>query len=153
MAYFNNFTADVLYDLSRQGLVSSPTSTFLREMSKRKRITTKISNLGTTPDSIEAHHLLCFPWAIVEGKKEKVDASHIEYGRCQAANAASISLSIMEELVKYADVQYEGQHIPPVFAFTFVGPNVKLWIAYSAGNVVGNRDHVCIANLLVEPYI
>jgi hypothetical protein len=153
LAYFKNFTADVLYDLSLEGLVSSPTYTFLREMSKRKRTTTKISNLGTTTDSIEAHYLLCFPWAIVEGEKEKVDASQKEYGRCQAAYAASISLSIMEELAKYADVQYEGQHIPPVFAFTFVEPNVKLWIAYSAGNIVGNRDHVCIASLLVKPYI
>jgi hypothetical protein len=122
-------------------------------MSNRKGVTTEISDPSTTPDSIEAHHLLCFPWAIVEGKKENVNASKREYGRCQAANAASVSLSIMEKLVRYADVQYKGQHIPPVFAFTFVGPNVKLWVAYSDANNAGNQDHVCIANFLIKPYI
>lgn len=86
-------------------------------------------------------------------KKENASAGKRENGRCQAANAASVSLSIMEKLVRYADVQYRDQHVPSVFAFTFVGPDVKLWIAYSAANGAGNQDHVCTATVLIKPYI
>jgi hypothetical protein len=136
MPLFENFTADVLYSLSLHGLPSSPTSAFRTKTSDNRL------------DKIKDYDLLCFPWTIVEVKQEKAHPFEIKYGCCQAANAASVSLSILEKLIRYDNVQHEGQHIPPVFTFTVVGADVRLWIAYSASKEVGHRDHVCSADPL-----
>jgi hypothetical protein len=137
LPYFQNFTVETLYQLrARYGLISSPTPTFASEMKTRKASSHTIS----PNDSIPLHHRLCFPWAVVELKQEK--ASLAEKCYCQAANAASVSLSMMEKLANFADAQHEKLHVPPVVAFTFVGPAVKLWIAYSEPKDDGARNHV-----------
>lgn len=147
MPFFENFTADVLYHLSFYDLPSSLTSSFRRQMSMRNKVTNGTSNLNNQLDRIKDHDLLCFPWTIVEVKPQNAPSCDIEYGCCQAANAASVSLSVLEKLISYNDTQHEGQNIPPVFTFTVVGADIRLWIAYSATKEVGDRDHVCSTGL------
>jgi hypothetical protein len=143
MRIFENFTADILYRLSFHGLSSSLTSSFRRDMFMRKKVTGATSSLNNQLDRIKDSELLCFPWTIVEVKLQNAPQRDIEYGRCQAANAASVSLSVLEKLISYDDTQREGQHVSPVFTFTVVGADIRLWVAYSAAKKAGDRDHVC----------
>jgi len=143
---FQNFTVQILDQLCDHGLISSPTSAFRKVMSKRNNqpdYQTSREQGMVAPKSIAEHQRICFPWAIVEVKPD--DAKRRLTDKCyrQAANAASVSLCLFEKLAKYADVQYEAQHIPPIVAFTFVGPEVRLWIAFSDPKDDGHRNHVC----------
>jgi hypothetical protein len=71
--------------------------------------------------------LICFPWGVVESKK---DGHGEDVCVCQAANAALTALSIMNGLMppKYREIT--GDTIPPFVAFTTIGPKVRLWLAY-----------------------
>ena len=74
----------------------------------------------------------CFPWAVVEIKKDVAsprDAA-IERCYCQAANAAAAALEIQAQLFKKINDILPLQS-PPVVAFTCVGPVVKVWLAYN----------------------
>jgi hypothetical protein len=132
LPYFQNFTVEILGQLLFEGLIPSPTSCFRTEVTNRIR--------GGNWRALAEHKRICFPWAIIELKPEAKRA-HQCYR--QAANAASIALCMFERLAKFADVQVEAQHIPPVITLTFVGQVVRLWIAYSTLDESGQRHHVC----------
>lgn len=109
-----NFTFDVLN--SCQDLHYSP--------SKRCDQTTK-----------EYHkHQVCFPFIVIEAKHEDVSNTEVWHCYCQAANAASCALSMLCSLNRHnpsARYWHTDQHkILPIVTFTFIGYNVKLWLAY-----------------------
>ncbi|KAH7075071.1 hypothetical protein FB567DRAFT_536111 [Paraphoma chrysanthemicola] len=69
----------------------------------------------------------CFPWAIVEVKKQ-VPASQctpVERCYCQAANAAAAAIALRAQLFRNA-----YSTMPPVIAFTCCGPDVRVWLMY-----------------------
>jgi hypothetical protein len=73
----------------------------------------------------------CFPWAVVEMKKDvsASDDGAVERCYCQAANAAAAALDLQGQLFDKTDDNYSLRP-PPVVAFTCVGPVVKVWLAY-----------------------
>ncbi|KAI9714004.1 MAG: hypothetical protein M1820_000734 [Bogoriella megaspora] len=73
----------------------------------------------------------CFPWAVVESKKNRMNTAEFCY--CQAANAACAAVKLMENLIRSPESVHnvDKETIPPVVAFTTVGPYVKVWLAYS----------------------
>jgi hypothetical protein len=70
--------------------------------------------------------LTCFPWAVVECKRENKDE---EMCCCQAANASAFALKMFESLMLDEYLVGDDQ-IPPVIAFTTSGQMVKLWLTY-----------------------
>lgn len=83
--------------------------------------------------------LLCFPWAVVEIKRG-YDSS-AEFCYCQAANASSFALQLFDDLVFQATGQRDHT-VPLVIAFTIVGPEYSVWIAYSSPAVSTKKCHV-----------
>lgn len=75
--------------------------------------------------------LLCFPWAIVEIKKPGVRHADITKCYCQAANGASSCLTMLEQLTKHNKTNHTSDSVKPIVVFTFAGPDVKLWLAYT----------------------
>ena len=84
------------------------------------------------------HKLLCFPWAIVELKKPGVSHADITKCYCQAANAASSCLTMLEQLTKHNGTHHASSSVEPIIVFTFAGPDVKLWLAYTTISEVQN---------------
>ena len=76
---------------------------------------------------------MCFPWAVVELKSIEVIENPIQFCYCQAANGASVALSLLENLHKLASLATDElvERVPPVVTFTLIGPEVKVWLAFS----------------------
>jgi hypothetical protein len=71
----------------------------------------------------------CFPWAIVEMKRDPANPDEsTERCYCQAANAAAAALELEAQLFDKLDVAWSD--LPPVVAFTCIGPIVKVWLAF-----------------------
>jgi hypothetical protein len=77
---------------------------------------------------------ICFPWLIVEHKKEGGPA-HIEKCYCQAANAGAAAVMMLETLAKIPGMEKHRTktHIPPVVTMTTVDSIVRVWITYACG--------------------
>ena len=79
----------------------------------------------------KASDLICFPWLIVEQKRNDVGQ---EKCYCQAANAGAAAVMLFERLCKYVPkssrTKREAQ-IPPVVTVTTVDKMVRVWVAYS----------------------
>lgn len=117
-----NFLRSTLEHLATHGLQPSPAGIF----QKQRRAKIEIS------DS------LCYPWLVVEHKKDKVSMDKKIYCYCQAANAAQAVLKMHQILAQYAEGKAnDATHIPPITTITTVGSDVKVWIAYvECGNYV-----------------
>ncbi|KAF4970775.1 hypothetical protein FZEAL_9973 [Fusarium zealandicum] len=78
-------------------------------------------------------NLKCYPWLVVEHKKEMEEARGPErVVCCQAANAAAYAVNIVRQSAQYA-VELPGQaQIPPIPVITTIGPCVRVWIMYFA---------------------
>lgn len=76
---------------------------------------------------------VCFPWALVELEPNEVTEEQSQFCYCQAANGASVVLSLLENLYKQASVTKNGflEGIPPVVTFTLRGPEVKVWLSFT----------------------
>ncbi|KAI4213115.1 MAG: hypothetical protein LQ351_004269 [Letrouitia transgressa] len=79
-------------------------------------------------------HQVCFPFIVIEVKHEDVTKTEVQHCYCQAANAASCALSMLCNLNQHnpsARYWHADQHkILPTVTFTFIGHNVKFWLAY-----------------------
>jgi hypothetical protein len=163
-----NFSIDTLGLLLNKGLACTPTTGVQRYLEKRGKskvanersvsggeaiIESGIANEG----DFSKEHLLCFPWAVVELKKQfatsKIKSAEtsgpIEKCYCQGANAAARALRMFEILSQYSDTA-NGEQIPPVVVLTFIGPEFKLWIAYSSLDSNGIYHYVSGKPLIVE---
>ncbi|KIW20723.1 hypothetical protein PV08_01300 [Exophiala spinifera] len=126
-----NFSLKELGKLRTQGLISAPLS--------------GLSNWVQNPSfEILRSHRMCFPWAVVELKPSMVPQSEIYFAYCQAANATSAALRLLEKLLERAGGP--ERRIPPVVAFTCIGPFIRTWLAYSSSPQEKSRCHrmVCI---------
>lgn len=77
-----------------------------------------------------ANHLVCFPSAVVEIKHHNVPQPQRERCYCQAANGAAAALSILHKLTIHSRSEAPHREIRPVVAFTFIGPESRVWIAF-----------------------
>ncbi|KAI8716121.1 hypothetical protein NCS52_00905000 [Fusarium sp. LHS14.1] len=78
-------------------------------------------------------NLKCYPWLIVEHKKEEEPEGRS--GRvvcCQAANAAACAVRLVQDAAQYAVELPDHGHIPPIPAVTTIGPRVTVWLMYFA---------------------
>ncbi len=117
----------MLGGLRSQGLISAPLS--------------GLSNwVQNSNFDLLRSHLMCFPWAVVELKPSMVPQSEINFAHCQAANATSAALTLFEKLFQHAGGTEE--RIPPVVAFTCIGPFIRAWLAYSLTPREKSRCHV-----------
>ncbi|KAG7404783.1 hypothetical protein Forpe1208_v014701 [Fusarium oxysporum f. sp. rapae] len=76
--------------------------------------------------------LKCYPWLVVEHKKEKQDDTPVRVVCCQAANAAACAISLIRHTAQYAVKLPKHAHIPPIPVITTIGPSVTVWIMYYA---------------------
>lgn len=147
-----NFSLDTLGILLNKGLVCTPTTGVRKYLQSRgqQRLNNEQPERNESPTiepdnnadrKFSKEHLLCFPWAIVELKKEFVRAGEVTKCYCQGANAASRALRMFEILSRYADT-VDGEQIPPVIVLTFIGPIFKLWIAFSTRDRSGSSNYV-----------
>lgn len=81
--------------------------------------------------SVPDNDLVCFPFAVVELKHSYIGSSQETFCSCQAANAASFALGMLEKLYSLAEQHSTNAHVPPVVAFTCIGPQIRLWMVYS----------------------
>jgi hypothetical protein len=109
-----NFLRSTLEHLATHGLEPSPAGIF-KEHGRAE---------------IEMSDFLCYPWLVVEHKRDKVPMDTEMFCYCQAANAAQGVLKMHEILAQYAEDKTDATHIPPITTMTTVGSNVKIWIAY-----------------------
>ncbi|KAF1845079.1 uncharacterized protein K460DRAFT_365983 [Cucurbitaria berberidis CBS 394.84] len=135
------FSLESLSRLNRNGVLCAPT-TGLRRWSH--------SPEGTKLDTSD---LSCFPWAVIEMKKQAdVSEASVERCYCQAANAAAAALEFQAQLFeKDSDLRFS--ELPPVIAFTCIGPLVKVWLMYRTNPVLFipmQRRMVCIWSTTVQ---
>ncbi|KAM0281283.1 hypothetical protein ACHAO9_010811 [Fusarium lateritium] len=77
--------------------------------------------------------LKCYPWFVVEHKKEKEGSDRLEsVVSCQAANAAACAIKLVQNSAQYALELPDEAHIPPIPTMTTVGSQVTIWLAYYA---------------------
>ncbi|PGH03150.1 hypothetical protein GX51_04185 [Blastomyces parvus] len=107
----------------------------LRELRSAGLISSPVGTLFTFP---APEKLICFPWAVVELQSYRPFA--IVHSYAQAANGALAALRLYEELSTRATGSYDS--IPPVVAFTCVGAEIRVWLAYSEINK--GHKMVCI---------
>ncbi|KAH7384636.1 hypothetical protein BKA66DRAFT_569879 [Pyrenochaeta sp. MPI-SDFR-AT-0127] len=122
-----NFSLPVLHALRRKegNLLSAPT-TGLQQWAPKGR------------SKLDAAHMICFPWAIVEVKRNKkmtqcgtrFKNSGAVFCYCQAANASAAALTLREQLASQSNDSSPINEALAIFALTCVGPSVKLWITY-----------------------
>lgn len=107
--------------------------------------TTALANRANLPDRLgwSSSDRSCFPWAVVEIKKDVTSPRDVAIERCycQAANAAAAALEIQVQLFEKFNDTLPLQS-PPVVAFTCVGPVVKVWLAYNDKTVFGHPVQV-----------
>ena len=98
------------------------------------------------------HHQVAFPFCIVEAKRVD-DKKPEEECYCQAANAASAALAMLVHLSEYGskanDRRERANEILPVFCLTFIGPEVKVWLAYLVDGEAQNRSYQCVSMVSV----
>lgn len=114
------FSLDVLGELRNNeqvNLRSTPTTPL------RRYLATKRNVLGATD-------MMCFPWAVVETKKSTPGISGETKCYCQAANASAQALVMREELAKKAKERSKTLEACVIFAYTCIGPSIKLWMTY-----------------------
>lgn len=113
------FSVQALKTLSEKGIICAPT-TGLRKWTERAKRTF----LSTTD-------LACFPWAVVEFKKQVPGSrtSPVERCYCQAANASAAALELQGQLFALV-VDKTYSTLPPIISFTCIGPIVRVWLTY-----------------------
>ena len=111
-----NFKSEFVEDLFKNGIVVSPATGIRRVVENGRPL-------------MKRDERICFPWAIVEVKRDgDPEACRIQRYR-QAANGAAAALLLQESLKEKLG---RVDDLYPIIAFTCVGPEVKTWLAYSA---------------------
>ncbi|KAM5343898.1 hypothetical protein ACJ41O_012435 [Fusarium nematophilum] len=98
----------------------------------------ELSSHGLQPTPFRAFHeppkeasLNCYPWLLVEHKKEGVRGAE-QTVCCQAANGGACAVRLNQNSARYAIEMPEDAHIPPIPTVTTIGSLVKVWIMYFA---------------------
>ncbi|KAI7226979.1 hypothetical protein KC330_g8602 [Hortaea werneckii] len=131
-----SFSLTTLHQLRKDPsiqLVSTPTTGLSRAIQTSEGLIRK------APYGLSDSDLMCFPWAVVEVKHARVDQSKISNCYLQAANSSAVALRMLGELFKKATGSVP-EDMPPIIAFTCIGPAVQVWLTYRAGPNRENGD-------------
>ncbi|KAF5007530.1 hypothetical protein FDECE_6121 [Fusarium decemcellulare] len=108
-----SFSWSLLKDLYTHGLRPTPFLVFNRKPQESK--------------------LMCYPWLVVEHKKEDIAPKTV---CCQAANASACAVKISQATARYAVELPDSAHVPPIPVVTTIGPQVSVWIMHFAKDFV-----------------
>ncbi|KAJ3545245.1 hypothetical protein NM208_g2604 [Fusarium decemcellulare] len=108
-----SFSWSLLKDLYTHGLRPTPFLVFNRKPQESK--------------------LMCYPWLVVEHKKEDITPTTV---CCQAANASACAVKISQVTARYAVEQPDSAHVPPIPVVTTIGPQVRVWVMHFAKSFV-----------------
>lgn len=75
--------------------------------------------------------LQCYPWLIVEHKKEIALQAEVTV-KCQAANDGACAIRLNQNAARYAVELEDSAHIPPIATITTNGSLVTVWVMYFA---------------------
>lgn len=129
-----SFSLTTLHQLRKDPsiqLISTPTTGLSRVIETSEGLIRK------APYGLSDSDLMCFPWAVVEVKHARVDQSKINDCYLQAANSSAVALRMLGALFQKATGSMP-EDLPPVIAFTCIGPAVQVWLTYKAGS---NREN------------
>ncbi|MCJ1391944.1 hypothetical protein MMC18_004811 [Xylographa bjoerkii] len=156
--FYNQFSLTKLAHLQKSGLCSCPTVDLDQFLSEHKKRSPQVTDQqresregsrrsgengpetaasegsnGNENDErkLSDYRLLCFPWAIVELKPPDSAKADVLYCYCQTANGASSSLTLLEQLTKHRGKAHAQEPIPPILSLSFIGSEVKVWLAYT----------------------
>ncbi|KAI1768474.1 hypothetical protein GGR53DRAFT_410512 [Hypoxylon sp. FL1150] len=85
------------------------------------------SATGVFRDGLSPRNSICYPWFIVEHRKDGEQKDSECY--CRAANDAAAALMMLRTLAKYS----ADTDMPPVVTMTTTGEIVRVWIAFFDG--------------------
>ncbi|KAF4947784.1 hypothetical protein FSARC_13889 [Fusarium sarcochroum] len=88
----------------------------------------------------ELEKLKCYPWLIVEFKRE--DMARLEEVCCQAANDSASAVKLNQIAARYAAKRGDEEQIPPIPVMTTIGPRVKVMRCIWEGDMTIIRDIV-----------
>ncbi|KAI7087573.1 hypothetical protein KC356_g4052 [Hortaea werneckii] len=135
-----SFSLSTLHQLRKDPsiqLVSTPTTGL-------SRVTQTLEGLiRKAPYGLSDSDLMCFPWAVVEFKHARVNRSEMNKCYLQAANSSATALRMLGALFRKAAGSVP-EDLPPVIAFTCIGPAVQVWLTYRAGPTRENGDKMRI---------
>jgi hypothetical protein len=117
-----------LRGLSRDRFIQNFDYSTLRDLSFKGLVPNAAYELHLDKEGVDKH-MVCFPFAIIEVKHHGVSYSKKLHCICQAANGAATSLAMLKKLASHG-TDGQRQEVRPVVAFTFIGSEVKAWIAY-----------------------
>ncbi|MCJ1401053.1 hypothetical protein MMC11_004265 [Xylographa trunciseda] len=156
--FYDRFSLNKLAELQKSGICSCPIMDLkkhLKTLKKQKRKSARQVQESTKDISCSGGHktepatfggltdinynkkvssnysLLCYPWAIVELKPPDSANADVLLCYCQAANGASSSLTLLEQLTKHKGEAHPQEPIPPILSISFIGSEVKVWLAYT----------------------
>lgn len=138
----------------RKSMTENFSLTTLRHLAKHgvQPSTCRLIGDPKLPDVV-ASDCISFPWLIVEHKKLG-DRPRTEKCYCQAANAGTAAIMMLETLSRIVPKAKNNAHIPPVVTMTTVDRVVKIWIAYScdpSNERYGNANYVSKSTLSPFP--
>jgi len=101
--FIQNFSVDTLMQLKQKGLSGAPSTGFETAANRRRKS-------GKTGEPMPQHQLLCFPWAVVELKRQEKGGQDDQKSAvsCQAADCGSAALCMLENLAQFADVKKDN---------------------------------------------
>ncbi|KAF5722921.1 hypothetical protein FMUND_2278 [Fusarium mundagurra] len=86
-------------------------------------------------------NLRCYPWLVIEHKREKDKNEALErVVMCQAANGAACAISLVQQTAQYAVKLPRHAHIPPIPVVTTVGSFVTVMRAIWKGDIRNLTD-------------
>jgi hypothetical protein len=133
-AFSRCFSLEAIQTLGAKGTISTVTTGL-----RRSALSTKEIALSTADRA-------CFPWAVVEVKKQVPvkQCTAVERCYCQAANAAAAAIALRGQLFDKV-IRDAYSTMPPVIAFTCCGPEVRVWLMYyTEPDAEGKRARVRI---------
>ncbi|OAL50254.1 hypothetical protein IQ07DRAFT_680569 [Pyrenochaeta sp. DS3sAY3a] len=127
------FSVHALGTLREEGIICAPTKGLQRW------------NKNPARADLRKPDLACFPWAVIEFKRQE-EGGVPAYQRCycQAANASAAALDLRAQLFKRGVGDSSAVELSPIISFTCVGPIVKLWLTYEDVQAHRKRNMVCI---------
>lgn len=134
-AMVTNLSRETLQHLAAHGLYS-----VVADSAQKQRFTKNLR--------LSDH--MCFPWLVMEHKKDKHTTEHCY---CQAANGTSAAVLLLENLCKYETPSHLNLHIPPVIGITTGGGEVRVWITYSTPTCIVSKkmwNSFCYQLLLIQ---
>ncbi|KAF4986185.1 hypothetical protein FGRMN_10951 [Fusarium graminum] len=118
------------HDSPTPSIVESFSWSVLKELHDHGLPPSPINALEASGKEPRENDLKCFPWFVVEHKKQDNSEKSKREAYRQAVNASGCAVRLNQIAAKYAVRLAHDAHVPPTPTVTTVGPLVKVWITY-----------------------